>query len=391
MKSITTIIFTAIILISCTSEPENILNYEVKLINGIENIINDNTPSVPVEELNINLKKVLEINGIDSVNILFTQPKYFTDDGKGNIFIFDESDYNIHKFDSKGNYLLEFGGEGTGPGEFRGIMGLCCLNDTIFAIDTPQKKMNRFDLNGKFINSSIMPGFFSLYNRIFAAQGLLWIQRLSFKRLENKAEMHKIVEARQSSLKRIAVYDSSSTDYPLKDLKGELLISKTAAVTDSTVYIADKGDFFDYKIEVRDPQNNLKRVIRKKYARLKITDKEIEFLINELKKEFPDVTEEELKEYRTLNDYKPAIRWIYTDKNDRLWVEESRTIEDPGDTRMKFSIFENGVYLNSILLDFGTATNLSFYDVLSSGSIRFINDKIYVLDKDENRLSVFEY
>jgi len=392
MKKLVSVVLSLIILAACTEKQENILNYEVRIINGIANIINDNTPSVSVEELNINLKKVLEINGTDSVNDHFRSASYFTVDDNGNIYIFDESDLKISKFDKNGKFQFDFGGSGTGPGEFQGVMGMGCLKDTMFVIDTPVKKFNRFSTDGKFINSSIIPAFISLYNDIFCKNGLLWISRLSFKRSEGGVEFHKIIESRESSLKRVAVFDSSSTDYPPKDLKGELLITKTAAVIDSIMYIANKGDFFDYRIEVRDPQNNLKRVIRKKYARLKVTDpekdavKEKYTLLND-----PDMSNEDIAERINSYDYKPAIRWIYTDKNDRLWVEESRTIEDPDDTRMKFSIFENGVYLNSILLNFGTNSNLSFYDVLSAGSIRFIGEKIYVLDKNENRLSVYEY
>jgi len=391
MKKLISVVLILIILAACTKKQENILNYEVRIINGIENIINDNKPSVPVEDLNVNLKKVLEINGIDSLNNYFRSASHFAVDGEGNIYISDSHDLKIHKFDKFGKHILAFGGSGTGPGEFQFIMGIGCLNDTLFVIDTPVKKFNRFISDGIFLNSSIMPSFISLYNDIFCKNELLWISRLSFKRLEDRAEFHKIIESRESSLKRVAVFDSSSTDYPPKELIGELSITKDFSVTDSTVYIADKGDFFDYRIEVRDLQNKLTRVIRKKHTRLKIADKEIEFLINELKKEFPDITEEELKEYRTLNGFKPAIRWIYTDKNDRLWVEESRTIEDPDDTRLKFSIFENGIYLNSILLDFGTRENINFYDVSSAGSIRFIGEKIYVLDKNENRLTVYVY
>ncbi len=76
MKKLISVVLCLIILAACTKKQENILNYEVKNINGIENIINDNTPSVSVEELNINLKKVLEINGTDSLNDYFRSACY---------------------------------------------------------------------------------------------------------------------------------------------------------------------------------------------------------------------------------------------------------------------------------------------------------------------------
>jgi len=210
MKKLISVVLCLIILAACTKKQENILNYEVKNINGIENIINDNTPSVSVEELNINLKKVLEINGTDSLNDYFRSASYFTVDRKENIYISDSHDLKIHKFDKYGKHLLTFGGNGTGPGEFQFIMGIGSLNDTLFVIDTPVKKFNRFSSDGIFLNSSIMPSFISLYNDIFCRNGLLWIRRLSFKRSESGAEFYKIIESRESSLKRVI------TDLPEK-------------------------------------------------------------------------------------------------------------------------------------------------------------------------------
>jgi len=385
------ILLSTILFLSCSSGPEKITNYEIKSINGIENIINDNKPSVTVEEMNISLKKTLEINGNDSDKTYFTNAKYFTVNSNYDIYVFDDSDYMIHRFDKNGKHVSAFGGKGTGPGEFQFVMGMCCLEDTLFVVDTPVKKMNRFDLDGKFINSSNMPAFTSLYNRIFTARCLMWIQRLSFKRITDKVEMHKVVEARESSLHRIAILDSSSIDYPPKDIKGELSVSKDVAVSDSSIFIADKGEFFKYEIKEYDSSFKLKRVIRKKYSRLKVTDYENNIAIEELKNNNIGITDEEITDYISHHDYKPAIRWIYTDKYGRLWVEESRTLNSIDDSKMKFSIFRNGIYLNSVLFDLGIKSVWLTYDLQSYGRIQFLGNYIYILNTNNNNLSIYEY
>ena len=45
------------------------LNYEIKIKDGIEYVINENRPSIPVEALKINLKKSFVINGMDTMNV----------------------------------------------------------------------------------------------------------------------------------------------------------------------------------------------------------------------------------------------------------------------------------------------------------------------------------
>jgi hypothetical protein len=386
-------LITGIFIISCTSRPENKPNYVINIINGVENIINNNEPSIPVDDMKINFKATLTVNGTsDSTDTSsFRTLSYFTVDLKGNIYIFDENLNKVFKFDNLGKFVTTFGRRGAGPGEFIAVGGITCLNDTLFIVDSPVKKMNRFDTEGNFLNTSMIPGTPSLYNNFCTVNGMLLMQRLSIKKNENNLEMYKLTEIRESNLKKLALFDSSYIEYPPQTVKEELSISRAIAADKNYFYIADKGDFFDYKIKVLNRNGEKQKIIKKKFSRLKISEKELNQNIADLLDNGLLESKNDSEEYKLQTDYKPSIRWIFCDKLGRLWVNESRLIEDPADKRMKFSIFENGIYLNSILLNLDVTDPNMIYDVLSTRDLQFLGNKIYALNRNENRLTVYEY
>jgi hypothetical protein len=393
MKYVITLI-TLVILIGCSKKEDVNLNYETKVKDGVENIINENRPSVLVEDLKINLKKSFVINGMDILDVeksYFTKPKYFTVDSKDNIFIFDEDKQKIHKFNNTGKHIYSFAGKGTGPGEFTSVMGLTCLNDTILAFDTPVRKLNRFDTEGKFYRTSIMSSKASVFNKLFVANNKIWCHRLSTQRVNDDFMVYKLVEVRDDHFNIITLIDSASTDYYSFTIKNELSITKAIAVSKSHVYSVNKGDYFIFKIDVLDEMGALLKVIRKKFARIKISEKEKVINVKEMQSKGFLETEEDIEDYLKVLDYKPAINWIYVDKYERLWVNESRHIENPDDNRIKFSIFKDGIYLNSVLLDFDVTEPNFINDVQYGNDLVFTNGKIYAMNTRENRITVYEY
>jgi len=61
------LIITIALIFSCSKKAEKKLNYEIKIKDGIEYVINENRSSIPIEALKINLKKSFVINGMDTM------------------------------------------------------------------------------------------------------------------------------------------------------------------------------------------------------------------------------------------------------------------------------------------------------------------------------------
>lgn len=80
-----------------------------------------------------------------------------TIDKDGNLFIFDDIQANIFKFDENLKYITKFGRKGKGPGEFASRFHSneinVGLNNRLYVSDKFNKRIHIFSLNGKFIGS----------------------------------------------------------------------------------------------------------------------------------------------------------------------------------------------------------------------------------------------
>ncbi len=75
-------------------------------------------------------------------------------DSIGNIYIADERNYEIRKFDNMGNYLLSIGKKGEGPGEIIHLTNIeIDSKNNVYVLDRSLKRISIFDCNGEFVNS----------------------------------------------------------------------------------------------------------------------------------------------------------------------------------------------------------------------------------------------
>ncbi len=107
------------LLLSCGGER----HYSVETKNGIRFVHNRQpASSEPAAHLEF-VRKIGEMESEDE-NLLFVFPISVARDGDGNLFVLDSRDFCIKKFDRNGNFLMKFGRQGQGPGEFQYPMKL---------------------------------------------------------------------------------------------------------------------------------------------------------------------------------------------------------------------------------------------------------------------------
>src|SRR6478752_4195364 len=75
------------------------------------------------------------------------------DSKTGNIFVVDQGNKRIQKFDSNGKFITKWGSLGTGNGQFNGTGGIATDANTgsVYVVDTDNNRVQKFDSNGKFI------------------------------------------------------------------------------------------------------------------------------------------------------------------------------------------------------------------------------------------------
>lgn len=80
-------------------------------------------------------------------------PQFITDDGKGYLYVTDQGNSRVSKFDYEGNFILSFGGV---TGVFKGLQeptGIIAYKDLIFVADKELGSLIVYDESGNYVNS----------------------------------------------------------------------------------------------------------------------------------------------------------------------------------------------------------------------------------------------
>lgn len=115
-------------------------------------------------------------------------------DSKGNYYVAEYGDYDrIQKFDPEGNYLFEWGGHGSEPGQFLRPQGLeIDSNDHLWVADASNHRIQVFDATGEkaevlkvFGNPGREQGELNYpYNLFFDEQGYLYVCEFGNHRIQ---------------------------------------------------------------------------------------------------------------------------------------------------------------------------------------------------------------
>lgn len=73
-------------------------------------------------------------------------------DPSGNVYVADCQLHRVQKFDSSGKYLLQFGGEGTGNGEFKCARDVAVDSSGVYVVDDNNNRVEKFDSTGKYVS-----------------------------------------------------------------------------------------------------------------------------------------------------------------------------------------------------------------------------------------------
>ena len=89
-------------------------------------------------------------SGISNPGFFLSQ-QHIAFDLENNLYVTDLGNARIQKFDSYGNFIIEWGSKGTNSGEFGHPMGIASTNEFVFVVDNRNHNIQKFDLDGNFI------------------------------------------------------------------------------------------------------------------------------------------------------------------------------------------------------------------------------------------------
>jgi tripartite motif-containing protein 71 len=82
----------------------------------------------------------------------FSKPVGIGIDSSGNVYVSDQDNNRIQKFDTNGSFLTKWGSAGDGDGEFSGPQGIGIdSSDYVYVADWGNNRIQKFDNNGNFL------------------------------------------------------------------------------------------------------------------------------------------------------------------------------------------------------------------------------------------------
>ena len=82
----------------------------------------------------------------------FLSPQHLAFDSENNVYVTDLGNSRVQKFDSTGNFLIEWGNRGTNSGEFGHPTGIAVSDEFVFVVDNKNHDIQKFTLDGEFIS-----------------------------------------------------------------------------------------------------------------------------------------------------------------------------------------------------------------------------------------------
>ena len=384
LKKLAFLLIVFAVLFGCNSKESNEsniadekeLNYTNSEVNGVKKIHNKNTPAdenfkvIPTKLFTILpedddiLDTLRNINGIRTVRA----------DKDNNIFILDQYNSNIKKFDEDGIYIKTIGKAGNGPGEFGRASSMCISADTVFVNDMTAQKIVKYNTNGDFLYNLLYSA--DLPRKIMSRGDLGYTQIiLPFENVDNstyingalvtsngKFEIEKRLWEKRGLL--------GGNNYDFHNYYPEYYVSK------NKIYV-DENSTDKYQINVFDIEGNKELVITKSFRKIKMDQKDLEAINANRRTANRDnqIVEANISYKKTVSD-------IEVDKFDRIWTKPALEARDSLLTGKVFDIFDkDGIFLNRITVD----------EANENSDIYFINERMYILDKDEMTVDVYSY
>ncbi|NOR43953.1 MAG: hypothetical protein GQ534_00065 [Candidatus Delongbacteria bacterium] len=375
MKFVWLFAVITIILSSCSKKVDTC---NVTEIDGIKVYKNKNIPTV--EKLDFNPQKEFALNE-DSNNenyLSYFDPDFISSDSEGCIYIGDHgSTPRVNKYSKSGEFLNSFLKQGTGPGEVGIVSFLCVRNDTVFVGDGTTGSVSLFNPNGEFLSEMHPKGSLGTYQ----------VNAIGKDKFICVMYTGAIVDGKEQYKVNWALLNWNFDLY--KTLYSEIFDPANSSIPDEWSYVGsskDKiyigiNDKVNYRIHVYNFEGELIEKIFKGYASIKFTEGEIKRISDYLVK----TNQRKLNE--KLIDKKRAVLGVYVDKNDNLIVHPAININKSENLGMVLDFFKNNIYLNTTVLK----TEDPYYQCDFSTFIKFIDDRMLLIDGNRNVVEVYQY
>ncbi|MFA7124288.1 MAG: hypothetical protein WC212_09620 [Candidatus Delongbacteria bacterium] len=345
-KIIIPIVFTLLIVFSCTKKEATYKQYD---LNGIRITENSTTPADSTFRIELKEVGFIDMENETDSNRYISMIANIDIDSEGNLYIMDIMKRIIHKYDKNCNFVKTFGRMGNGPGEFEYPGTINVRKDSIFIPNLTTLQIIKYDTDGNFIVNKRMndvskfPSYPKKFGKRYVSESINILPDE-----EKGIVMYEDINLYDSRFNFIKYLYKN--EYYANAGETDELVEKALVITfnDSLLYVYEKS-IDKYQIDVFDNEGIKVGEIRKNYRRIKDTH----------------------------DSYVHSVTSMVTDKYGRLWIE----IYDEADPKKYvYDVFDNDIFINRVVLD------------IEEGYYRyFVEDKLVAVNRDNNNVKVYEY
>ena len=360
------VLFLSILLLSFSIVQIHGLSQDVKWKgsieeeNGVKVIKNPNEPLYG--EITFDLEEDLSIGNEEDENYAFYRIGMPVVDSEGNIFVLDSGNFQIQKFDRNGKYLQSIGRQGQGPGEFERPSTLYLdSDDNLYVEDSG--KVHIFNKGGEFKNAITLTEYTRPITGEFGItkEGSLIAHTLS--RGERKSDMPMdydtffnidLINPDGTTIKTVASFRWERSGM-IKTERGFLgtnnLCTPRLCLCPINEDLALYGYSSDYSLFAINAKGEMVYIVKKDEPPQAVTKAEKEkvidrFMEGQKKRELgTKISKSKYVSALKFPKHKPFYERIIKDDKDRIYVERFQFLFDRSDIA-NFDIFsKDGYYL----------------------------------------------
>lgn len=274
-KEIAVLMIIALALISC-KRSEREAAYRTELIDGIRHVSNTDQPLLGKTSF-----EVTEILRIDPAEIDQKSPPLFqtaVKDDLGNLYLTDNQNVRVYKFDSGGKAVAQFLSKGQGPGEFPRFGDLQIVDHHIWIIGNWPMKIAKFTLDGQYINEWMFPSFRNFYLRtqVIAEDRFLTVSSRGGTEGQDRVRISALINANEEFLSQY-YEDKNAGIFRIRTEQQEgPAIASTSPLIAADIHHAydrDSGTIFvcnngEYEISAKNFDGTTRMVIHNAYEKI---------------------------------------------------------------------------------------------------------------------------
>jgi hypothetical protein len=288
---------------------------KVKTVDGVKIIHNGKNPNPPRDvPSKVSFELDCVIGESDDPEKSFSEVSTFVVDDNEILYALDFKDRKIKVYDEEGKFILSFGEQGQGPGELDMPAGIHLTPDNELLIeDATQRKLVYFTPEGTYLKHVSFAERMALVNLLMGPKGHFLGREL---KLEGE-KMFFVVKKFDPELKPQFSIDQIEFAIPVPGSGNKIDLMDMLSIyqfdSSGNIYY---GRNIEYEIKVFTSDGTHVKSIQKEYNPQKITEEDIEEILNRI----PDVGPVNVKELFKFPEEFPPYQFFTLDEEGRVFV-----------------------------------------------------------------------